>query len=252
MRRRPLPLLLLCASVGGACSGNSLEDFSQRELRVQILPMLGTQERVQFKAELVRIEAEAGCLRLEEGVTATLDGAPLQVYAGSPTPDGVDVEGPCGSPVPVPPTFSTTLDVTRFRGEKGDAVLEIRDGDTRIVAEFPNFYAPHGIARTDPPQTVKPGQEVVLAWDPPTDDLSIVDSVGLFGPGLTKPDGSATSVAVRPEAGGLRVTLPADLPAGSIRAVARSAHVPPARCEGVARCTALVLPPPPTELRVAP
>jgi hypothetical protein len=244
-----LPLLLLCASVGGACSGNSLEDFSRRELRVQVLPLIGTREQVRFQAELVRIEAEAGCLRLESGVTATLDGAPLSVYEGSQTPDA---DGPCGSPVPVPPTFSLILDAARFTGAQGHAVLEIRDGDQRILAEFPHFYAPHGIARTDPPQTVRPGQEVVLAWDPPTDDLSIVEEVGLFGAGLTKPDGSATTVAARPEAGGLRVTMPATLPSGSIGVVARSAYIPPTRCEGVARCTALVLPPPPTELRVAP
>lgn len=249
MSRRPLPLLLLCASVLGACSGNSLEDFSTRELRVGVNPIAGDSTHVSFKAELVPLEAERGCKRLRSGVTATLDGVPITVYEGSQTPDP---DGPCGSPEPIPPTFGIVLDASRFTGTQGNAVLEIRDGDERIVAEYQNLYAFHGIARTTPAQAVKPGQEVVLQWEPATDDLSIIEWVALLGPGLTKANGAATRVTAVPEAGGLRVTMPNDLPSGSIGGVARSPYIPPVRCEGVAVCTAIVRAPPPTELRVEP
>jgi len=232
MLRRSLPWLL-CVPLLAACPGNSLEDFSGRTLRVLILPTSPTAERFGFQAELVRVTPEAGCLRLHEGVEATLNGAPLHVFEGSQTPDP---DGPCGSPRPIPPTFNASLEAQSFKGEPRNAVMEIRDGDERIVAEFQNFFAPHTFARAQPPQAMRPGQEVFLAWNPPTDDLSAIEDIGLLTEGADKP----IQVPARPEAGGLRVTLPADVPPGRAFLSARSASIPVLRCEGVAKCTAEV------------
>ncbi len=233
MLRRSLPWLL-CLPALTACPGNSLEDFSSRELRVQVLPTgSATSERFPLEAELVRISPEAGCLRLHDGVEVTLNGAPLHVFAGSQTPDP---DGPCGSPMPIPPTFNGSLEAATFKGEPRNAVLEIRDGDERIVAEYQNFFARHTLAQAQPPQAVKPGQEVFLAWDPPTDDLSLIDTLGVRVQGVSE----TLQVPVKPEVGGLRVTFPADLAPGRVFVVARSASIPAVRCEGVAKCTAMV------------
>lgn len=233
MLRRSLPWLL-CVPFLAACPGNNLEEFSGRELRVQVLPTGSTtSERFSFRAELVRRAPEVGCLGLHSGVEATLNGVPLHVFEGSQTPDP---DGPCGSPAPVPPTFSATVEAESFKGEPRNAVLEIRDGDERIVGEFQNFFARHTLAQAQPPQAMKPGEEVFLAWEPPTDDLSIIETVGIYVEGVEK----AIQVPVKPEAGGLRATLPADLPAGRAFLIARAANIPAVRCEGVAKCTALV------------
>lgn len=233
MLRRSLPWLL-CVPALAACPGNSLEDFSGRELRVQVLPTgSATSERFPLKAELVRVAPEVGCLGLHSGVEATLNGAPLHVFEGSKTPDP---DGPCGSPAPVPPTFNASLGAGAFTGEQRNAVLEIRDGDARIVGEFLNFFARHTLVQQQPPQVVKPGAEVFLAWEPATDDLSVIEHVGLYVEGVEK----AIEVPVKPEAGGLRATFPADLAPGRAYLIARAADIPAVRCEGVARCTAWV------------
>lgn len=232
MFRRSLPWLL-CVPALAACPGNSLEDFSGRELRVLVKPTgSATSERFPFQAELVRVAPEAGCLRLHEGVEATLNGAPLQVFEGSQAPDP---DGPCGSPFPLPPTFNASVEAEAFKGEPRNAVLEIRDGEERIVAEFQSFFARHTLAQAQPPQAMRPGQEVFLAWDPPTDDLSVIETVGVLTEGR-----EVIQVPVKPEVGGLRATLPADLPPGKAFMIARAAHIPAVRCEGVAKCTAWV------------
>jgi len=233
MLRRALPWLL-CVPLLAACPGNILEDFSGRELRFQILPTpKAGAERFRLQVELVRLAPEVGCLRLRKGVEVLLNGVPLQVFEGSQTPDP---DGPCGSPEPIPPTFSVLLEAKAFTGEPRNAVLEIRDGDERIVGEFQNFFARHTLVQLQPPQVMRPGQEVFLAWEPATDDLSIIETVAFFTEGSEK----AISVPVKPEAGGLRVTLPADLPPGKAFLVARAANIPALRCEGVAKCAAWV------------
>jgi hypothetical protein len=78
---------------------------------------------------------------------------------------------------------------------------------------------------------VKPGEEIVLPWDPPTDDLSVIEEVFLLG----------TRVPATPEAGGVRFTLPADIPTGRVKVVVRGSNIPVERCEGVALCTATSL-----------
>jgi hypothetical protein len=209
-----------------ACSGNSLEDFSGRELWVVMLPPTEPNpERYGFKAELVRRKAEVGCLRLHDDVKATINGQPLNVFRGTTTPDP---DGPCGSPA-VPPVFTTWVDAALFfEGEPRNAVVEIVDGDERIVAEYAHFFARHAFARPTSPLTAKPGQELFLAWDPPTDDLSIIEQVTV----------GDRRVPVRAEAGGLRLTLPADLPTGPVRVMSRASDIPAVRCEGVATCSA--------------
>lgn len=233
MFRRALPWLL-CVPALAACPGNSLEDFSGRELRVLILPTgSATSERFRFQAELVRVEPEAGCLRLHSDVEVLLNGVPLQVFQGSQPPNPDD---PCGSAEAIPPTFNVTLEAAAFKGEPRNAVLEIRDGEERIVGEFQNFFARHTLVQLQPPQVLRPGEEVFLAWEPATDDLSLIETVALFTEGSEE----ALQVPVTPEAGGLRVTLPAQLPTGKAFMVARAANIPAVRCEGVLRCTGWV------------
>jgi hypothetical protein len=48
-------------------------------------------------------------------------------------------------------------------------------------------------------------------------------------------------VPVLPAEGGLRITLPADLPTGPTQVYARASDIPAERCEGVATCTAVSL-----------
>jgi len=219
------------AAVLAACSdGNSLEDFSRRALRAQVERGTG-EEQPLFSASLQRVEAEEGCPRLRSSATATLNGTPLMVFPGQETEDS---DLPCMGA----PTVSLRVDVARFAGEPEDAVLELRDGDARMVAHFRNFYGRHALARGASPQVVKPGEEVFLAWDPPTDDLSSVTAV-LF---------NDTFAPARPEAGGLRVIFPADLPAGLLTVRPGGfARVPVLRCEGVSLCSGAADTAPPAE-----
>jgi hypothetical protein len=231
----PRWLPLLCACVLAGCrDGDSLEDFSNRTLRIQVTPVMEDSE-FEFSAQLARDEPEAGCKRLSSGVTATLNGEPILVFQGTATPDP---DGPCGSP-PIPPVFVLRGDAARFAGGPRDALLEVRDGDARIVAEFRNLIARHTLARPEAPLRVKPGQEVFLAWDPPSDELRGEVSVQL-GDGVP---GNETFLKGTPEPGGVRITLPADLPTGPRTLWARPAEAPRApqvRCEGVESCSALI------------
>jgi hypothetical protein len=229
MPLRHLMLGLWCAGLLTACEpGNSLKSFSGRELRAVLLPPSGNGERVVFKAELIRKNPEAGCLQLRPDVTATLDGIPLTVTPGL----ALAADGPCSDPEQWP-TFIGPLDSQRFFEAPRNGVLEIRDGDERITAEYRNFFAPHTFAQPSPPPEARPGEELFLPWDPPTDDLSIMKEVAIGEPGVLVP--------VRPAKGGLRVTLPADLPTGPTEVSARASDIPAERCEGVARCTAVSL-----------
>ncbi|XXF77526.1 hypothetical protein P2318_31405 [Myxococcaceae bacterium GXIMD 01537] len=223
--------LLLLSPLSG-CAGDSLEAFSSRELRMQMRPSPKGEnaELYSLQVELVRREAEVGCLRLRDGVKVTLNGQPLKVYKGSETPDP---DGPCGAPA-VPPVFSASIHrALFFEGEPRNAVLEVIDGEERITAEYVNFFSRHSFARREAPLPVKPGQEVFLAWDPPTDDLAIIQEVAITGASLTK----HFYVPARPGTGGLSITVPESLPAGAFRVVARASDIPTARCEGVAVCT---------------
>jgi hypothetical protein len=229
MLLRYLMLGLWCAGLLVACEpGNNLKSFSGRELRAVLLPPSGSGERVVFKAELLPKAPEAGCLQLRPGVEATLNGTPLTVTPGL----ALAADGPCSDPEQFP-TFIGPLESQRFFEEPMNGVLEIRDGDERIVAEYRNFFAPHTFAQPTPPPSAKPGAELFLPWDPPTDDLSIMKEVVIGEPGVRVP--------VRPAEGGLHVTLPADLPTGPTRVSARASNIPAERCEGVALCTAVSL-----------
>ncbi len=222
---------LPCVCVLAACeSGNDLKEFSGRELSALMLPSGGTQPTptYRFQGELVRRAAEVGCLALPSDVKVTLNGMPLQVFGGTQPPPS-DPDGPCGATTVVPPTFGAALDAKLFlEGEPRNAVLEIQDGEERIVAEYQNFFARHSFAKLETPPTVKPGQELFLAWDPATDDLRVIEEVSIGG----------RRVPARAEAGGLRFTVPADQPAGLVRVGARASDIPAVRCEGVALCTA--------------
>jgi hypothetical protein len=224
MPLRSLLLGLTCVWLLLACEpGNSLKSFSGRELRTALRLPSENGTRTLFVGELILRAPEYGCLQLHPGVTATLSDIPLQVTPGI----ALTRDGPCGKGWP---SFFDPLDIQLFLGEPRNAVLEIRDGDDRIVAEFTNFFARHSFAQVSPAPTVKPGEEIFLPWDPPTDDLSIIEEVALGTPGKVVP--------ARPEAGGLRITIPADFPAGSTVVSARASDIPAERCEGVATCTA--------------
>jgi hypothetical protein len=216
-------LLSLCLLT--ACEpGNSLESFKGRQLRASLLPAGNTDDRtkITFKAELILKEPESGCLQLHPDVKATLDGLPLVVTPGS----AATRDGPCGG---LNPTFINPVDVSLFLGEPRNAVLDIWEGDDHITAEFINLFARHTFVQPSPTPTVKPGEEIFLAWDPPTDDLSQVGAASLDNLGV---------VPVRPEPGGVRLTIPESLPEGTVQVTTQASHIPTARCEGVAECAA--------------
>jgi hypothetical protein len=219
--RRAL-LGLLCASTLVACEpGNDLKKFSGRQLRLTMVSHQGD-----FWALLEQHRPEAGCLQLHPGVEATFDGVPLDVNPGGRIVD----PDRC---LNAPPLLSTKLDIEQFFGEPRNAVLEIRDGDQRITAEFTNYFARHAFALIDPPPAVRPGQEIVVPWDPPTDDISRLKEVSLNG----------RAVPATPEGSSVRFTVPADFPTGLttlywIFEIGAENIIPAARCEGVALCTA--------------
>jgi hypothetical protein len=230
MPLRSLLLGLLSVCLLAACEpGNSLKSFSGRHLRAVVLPPSGTDSRTQvvFKAELVLKEPESGCLQLHPGVEATLDGIPLKVTPGV----ALTRDGPCSDPE-LWPTFINRVDAALFLGEPRNAVLEIRDGGDRIVVEYRNLFARHTFQQLSPAPTVKPGEEVFLPWDPPTDDLTLVTSASLDTVGV---------VPVRPEEGGVRLTIPPGFPEGPVQVSTRASVIPAERCEGVALCTATSL-----------
>jgi hypothetical protein len=239
LRSLLLGLLSVCL-LAGCEPGNSLKSFKGRHLRAVVLPPAAADDRskVVFKAELILKEPEAGCLQLHPGVEATLDGIPLQVTPGV----ALTRDGPCGDPE-IWPTFINPIDASLFLGEPRSAVLEIKDGDDRIVAEYINLFARHTFQQPATPPMVKPGQELFLPWDPPTDDLSSVETVALDNLSL---------VPVRPEAGGVRLTIPADFPEGPVQVTTRASNIPTARCEGVAQCsvTSLLIVPRAVQVRV--
>ncbi|WP_224243514.1 hypothetical protein [Hyalangium gracile] len=219
--RRALPGLL-CASTLVACEpGNDLERFSGRHLRATMVSRDGN-----FLALLEQLKPEAGCLQLHPDVSASFDGTPLQVFPGGPIVD----PDRCFN---APPNFTGKLDTDPFFGDPRNAVMEIQDGDERIVAEFTNYYARHGFELVAPPPAVKPGQEVFLKWEPPTDDISQFEAVTLNG----------QEVPATPEAGGVRFTIPSDFPAGRVDVYWVGEWLIPAeRCEGAALCTATTWP----------
>ncbi len=218
-----LPVLLCATLLAGCQPGSDLDHFSGRWLRAVAGIPSRDGSKADFRGELRPKEPEVGCSQLHPSVKATFDGKPLKVYPGPvpPLPDG-----PCG-PANDMPLALGSLDTELFYGEPRSAVLEFRDGDDHILAEYLNFFARHAFAQIEPILTVKPGEERFLPWDPPTDDLSVIEEV-IIG---------ERHVPVRPEEGGLRITFPADLPAGTVRVVVRGASIPAVRCEGAALCT---------------
>lgn len=216
-------LLSLCLLT--ACEpGNSLESFKGRQLRASLLPATGSEDRtkITFKAELILQEPEYGCLQLHPDVKATLNELPLVVTPGS----AATRDGPCGG---ANPTFINAVDLSLFLGEPRNGVLDIFEGDDHITAEFTNLFAKHTFAQPSPLPTVKPGEELFLAWDPPTDDLSQVSAASLDSLG---------TVPVRPEPGGVRLTIPESLPEGTVQVITQAPRIPAERCEGVAECIA--------------
>src|SRR5262249_52159288 len=144
-----------------ACEpGNDLSRFSGRQLRLGMISYHGD-----IQVVLEQKAPEAGCLQLHPGVVATFDGVSFNVNPGG------RIEDPDRC-LNGPPVFSGKLDIEPFFGDPRSAVMEIRDGDEHVTAEFLNYYGRHGFALLDPIPVVKPGSEVVLPWDPPTDDIS--------------------------------------------------------------------------------
>lgn len=210
---------LLCATLLTGCRpGDDLHRYSGRVLRTGVTDPSG-----KFLATLVRDKPESGCLQLHPDVTATFDGVPLTVFPGAIIID----PDRCNSP-DSPPAFTGTLDPALFQGEPRNGLMEIRDGDESIIAEFRNFFARHTFAQITPPPTVKPGEEIFLPWDPPTDDLSVVEEVFVLG----------KSVPATAEAGGVRFTVPTDTPTGRVKVDVRGSDIPFERCESVVDCTA--------------
>ncbi len=210
---------LLCATLAAGCQrGDDLHRYSGRVLRAGVLDSSGG-----FLATLDRDKPESGCLQLHPEVTATFDGVPLKVFPGSPI-----VDPDYCNPLDSPPAFTGTLDPQLFLGQPRNGVMEIRDGDETIIAEFRDFFGRHTFAQLNPPPSVKPGEELFLPWDPPTDDLSVIDEVFLL----------ETRVPARPEAGGMRFTVPSDMPPGRVKVVVRGSDISVERCEGVVSCTA--------------
>lgn len=115
--------------------------------------------------------------------------------------------------------------------------MEIRDGDEHITMEFLNYYGRHGFALIDPIPVVKPGSEVVLPWDPPTDDISRLKEITLNG----------VKLPATPEGSNVRFTVPANFPTGQatvywIYEIGADNVIPAVRCEGVALCLASTWP----------
>jgi hypothetical protein len=221
--RQALLALLCAAAMAGCQPGTGLDHFSGRWLRAVMLIPSGDGSKADFRGELRPKEPEIGCSQLHPSVKATLNDIPLKVYPGPvpPLPDG-----PCG-PANDMPLALGTLETEPFFGEPRNAVLEFRDGDEHILAEYLNYFARHTFAQFEPIATVKPGEELFLPWDPPTDDLSVIEEVTI----------GDRHVPAKPEGGGVRVTFPADLPAGTVRVGVRGSDIPAVRCEGAALCT---------------
>jgi hypothetical protein len=209
-----------------ACEpGNDLKQFSGRQLRLTMVSNQGD-----LLAMLEQKLPETGCRQLHPDVVATFDGMPLTVDPGGRI---VDPDRCFNGP----PFFTGKLDTELFFGEPRNAVMEIRDGEERITAEFLNYYGRHGFALLDPIPVVKPGSEVVLPWDPPTDDISRLEEISLNG----------VAVPATPEGSNVRFTVPANFPTGRTTVYwlfkpGAESIIPPVRCEGVALCLANIAP----------
>lgn len=209
---------LLCAATLVACEpGDDLSRFSGRELRASVNSFEGG-----LLAVLDRYQPErGGCLQLHPDVVATFDGVPLQVSPGGPVVER------CDFPNDVP-FFTGKLDTAPFFDAPRNAVMEIRDGDEAIIAEFTNFFGRHTFTLIEPAPVVKPGEEVFLEWDTPTDDLSQLEGVSMNG----------TVIPATLEGHGVRFTVPANFPTGRFNVGhVGQVSIPAERCEGVARCS---------------
>src|SRR5689334_4047522 len=101
------------------CSGDSLEDFSDRTLVIHTVKQVGD-GRDLFSVKLQRQEPPSGCPSLHSGVEATLNGERLELSRGGlssdpGSPDAAQVGGPC-----FVPSGALWVDASRFQSEQSE------------------------------------------------------------------------------------------------------------------------------------
>ncbi|HEY3447048.1 MAG TPA: hypothetical protein VGK67_11820 [Myxococcales bacterium] len=196
-----------------ACGGASLQDFGSSELTLD----LTTDGRI--AVSLGAGGSPGACRRLDGPLRATVNGRDLQIDSR-----GGEVVSTAGWSCAAPEFSATTSDT-----DAGDALIEISDGESELVLLARNAFAERKLSG----HGVLAGGRWTFLWSPPTDEnLSATWRLD---------SGSGTRFGqVEIEDGELVLDLSAEsLSAGSLR-VDGLASTPIDRCEGVARCSALV------------
>lgn len=193
-----------------ACGGASLRDFTSSELTLD----LSAEGRLSLS--LGAGGSPGSCRRLDGPLVATVNGRELQVDSR-----GGEVVTTAGWSCAAPEFTGAVL-----AGDDADALVEVADGETRLVLLARNAFAPRRL-------TASGYDDWSFLWVPTTDQEKVAtwrhdDETGTrFGP-------------VDFEGGVLLLDLQGeDLARGTLR-VDGLASTPIDRCEGVARCRTIV------------
>lgn len=170
------------------------------------------------------------CVRLADGVTATLNGQPMKLEPG-----GVPDTGVGGRDVCEPPRATFDFDPERWDNEPTEDLRVILQDDTHsMVLVLGEAKAKRRFLReSGSPGTLRRGQSYGYVWLPETDDLQAPAQASL----IHKNSGALAVLDVRQEGNATRFSIPAETVEGQyILRLSGTAAPRVLSCEGVARC----------------
>ncbi|WPB75619.1 hypothetical protein KYC5002_42325 [Archangium violaceum] len=170
------------------------------------------------------------CARLEDGVTATLNGQPMKLEPGGVPDTGVGGREVCESPRA---TFD--FDPERWDSEPTEDLRIILQDDTHsMVLVLRDAKAKRRFLReSGSPGTLRPGQTYTYAWLPETDVLQGPTKASI----IHKNTGASGVLDVQQEGNTSRFTVPAKTEEGQyLLRMSGTAVAQVLTCEGVASC----------------
>jgi hypothetical protein len=179
------------------------------------------------------LSAGSTCVRLVEGVTASLNGQLMKLEPG-----GVPDTGVGGREVCEPPRATFDFDPAQWAAEPTeDLEVLLQDGTHSVRLVLQDAKARRRLRASGTPGTLRRGQTHTYVWFPETDTLPSPIQASL----IPKGGGAEAVLAVQQSGGSAGVVVPSGTVEGQyLLRLSGTATTEVLACEGVARCEGAV------------
>jgi hypothetical protein len=210
----------------------SLADLKDRSLQFVLTDVDSLERDSTVGAHRVTVMFSAGstCVRLAEGVTATLNGQPMKLEPGGVPDTGVGGRDVCESP-----RVTFDFDPAQWHDEPTEDIRIILQDDTHsVLLVLHDAKAKRSFLRSSgAPGTLRRGQTYAYVWLPETDTLQ-----GNVEASLIHGSGAAAALPVQLEGNSAQVSVPSSTVESEY--ILRLSGTVPGEvltCDGVASCT---------------